>query len=104
MLKMKKPSRDSISLGGFFLVRRFHSILFDSVYADDWLILCRTQREAQGALETAQRALQAIRLAINPYKTRIVNFEQGFKFVGWFFIREEMFDLTAADRRPLTAG
>jgi group II intron reverse transcriptase/maturase len=72
-------------------------------YADDWLISCRTQREAEGALENAKRALEAIRLAINPYKTHIVNFEQGFKFVGRFFVRDEVFNLAAADCRPLMA-
>jgi RNA-directed DNA polymerase len=63
-------------------------------YADDWLILCSSQRNAQAALSAAIRALDELQLAINPYKTRVVNFDQGFKFVGTFFVRDEHFDLS----------
>lgn len=71
-------------------------------YADDWLILCRSQREASNALAFAERALKELKLAINPYKTGIVSFDQGFKFVGRFFVRDEVFDLSATERQRLT--
>jgi len=63
-------------------------------YADDWLILCAKKTEAQAALETASNALERLKLAINPYKTRIVRFDDGFRFVGVFFVRNEWFALS----------
>lgn len=69
-------------------------------YADDWLILCGSEPQARAALEAATRALSELRLAINPYKTRVVTFDQGFRFVGTFFVRSEHFDLSPSDTRP----
>jgi hypothetical protein len=30
---------------------------------------------------------------MNAHKTRITSFEEGFQFVGWFFIRDEVYQL-----------
>jgi group II intron reverse transcriptase/maturase len=75
-------------------------------YADDWLILCAKKAEAQSALETATSALERLRLAVNPYKTRIVHFNDGFRFVGMFFVRGEFYNLssTPTPALPLTGG
>ncbi len=68
-------------------------------YADDWLILCAKKPEADAALERATQALSQLRLAINPYKTRVVSFEEGFRFLGVFFVRNEQYVLSPAVRR-----
>ena len=55
--------------------------------------------EADAALERATQALSQLRLAINPYKTRVVSFEEGFRFLGVFFVRNEQYVLSPAVRR-----
>lgn len=62
-------------------------------FADDFVILCRRRREAEVALVAARQALGRLRLRLNPRKTRLVHFDQGFKFLGVFFLRNEHFYL-----------
>lgn len=58
-------------------------------YADDFVILCRTQQEAQAALEQLRQWTQAAGLSLHPVKTRIVDARQkgGFDFLGYHFER-----------------
>lgn len=51
-------------------------------YADDWVILCASRREAQAALDAAADVLAELELALNPDKTAIVPFGPGFSFLG----------------------
>ncbi|MCB0132625.1 MAG: hypothetical protein KDD78_17305 [Caldilineaceae bacterium] len=60
-------------------------------YADDFVILCRRKAEAQTAQAQAAVALQRIGLEIHPQKTAIRHFDQGFAWLGYFFIRNEYF-------------
>jgi RNA-directed DNA polymerase len=60
-------------------------------YADDWVILCGSAASAEHALADAQLALERIKLAVHPQKTRITHFDTGFSFVGAFFVRDEQF-------------
>jgi group II intron reverse transcriptase/maturase len=62
-------------------------------YADDFVVLSRRRREAEVAQDRALTALAALRLEFNLYKTRIVHFDQGFKFLGRFFVRDEVYEL-----------
>ena len=62
-------------------------------YADDLVVLCQRRHEAVAAGKTASRALAPLRLELNPHKTRVVHFDQGFKFLGVFFLRNEHFYL-----------
>lgn len=62
-------------------------------YADDLLILGRDQNAVQQAQQAAVSSLQKLDLELNPRKTRITHFKEGFQFVGWFFIRDEMYEL-----------
>ena len=66
-------------------------------YADDFLILCRSRAEAEQALELTEEVLHALRLEINGQKTRIVDFEQGFRFLGVQFIRSLAFQAEYPD-------
>ncbi len=62
-------------------------------YADDWLIVCKSKGEAEHALRLATHELEKLSLAINPYKTRLVTFAQGFMFLGTFFVRDEVYEI-----------
>jgi RNA-directed DNA polymerase len=62
-------------------------------YADDVLICCRRKQEAQAALETSRQALGRVKLQLNAHKSRVVHFDQGFQFLGVFFLRNEHFYL-----------
>lgn len=57
-------------------------------YADDWLVLCRSEREAQAALQSAREILGGLGLELHPDKTRIVDLREGregFDFLGCHF-------------------
>jgi RNA-directed DNA polymerase len=52
-------------------------------YADDWLVTCKSRREAQAALIAAQRILEQLGVTLHAGKTRIVHVRQGFEFLGY---------------------
>lgn len=58
-------------------------------YADDFVILCRSQEEAQRALAEVEEWTVAAGLRLHPKKTRIVDATQqgGFDFLGYHFER-----------------
>jgi group II intron reverse transcriptase/maturase len=62
-------------------------------FADDFVILCQRRRGAEAALTAARQALGSLRLRLNMHKTQVVHFDQGFKFLGVFFLRNEHFYL-----------
>jgi RNA-directed DNA polymerase len=55
-------------------------------YADDFVILCRSQAEAEQALALVRQWCEAESLVLHPNKTRIVDVRQeGFDFLGYHF-------------------
>lgn len=68
-----------MSEAGFEMVR----------YADDFVILCRSESEAQGALEHVRRWVDSRKLTLHPDKTRVVDATEpgGFDFLGYHFER-----------------
>lgn len=60
-------------------------------YADDFVVLTHDERSARAALSRATAELERLGLAIHPQKTRITSFDEGFQFVGYFFVRDEMY-------------
>ncbi len=56
-------------------------------FADDFVILCRSKGGAEAALGKAQRILGEAGLELNAEKTRVIDFEDGFRFLGHLFIR-----------------
>lgn len=58
-------------------------------YADDFVILCRSQAEAHDALGAVRHWVSEAGLALHPEKTRVVNATQpgGFDFLGYHFER-----------------
>lgn len=86
---------------GFSLVR----------YADDWVVLCRSQEEAASALELATQWMGEASLRLHPEKTRIVNLDEPnayFDFLGYRFTRKHRFSTPKAvhklkaNLKPLT--
>jgi RNA-directed DNA polymerase len=58
-------------------------------YADDFVVLCRTEVAAQEALEVVREWTLKVGLTLHPAKTRIVDARQdgGFDFLGYHFER-----------------
>lgn len=55
-------------------------------YADDLVVLCRTQEQAEQAMAYLRQWAQEAGLTVHPTKTRIVNVQsEGFDFLGWHF-------------------
>jgi retron-type reverse transcriptase len=54
-------------------------------YADDFVVLCQSERERDHALETVRLTLNSILLELNGEKTRLTSFEEGFTFLGVSF-------------------
>jgi RNA-directed DNA polymerase len=54
-------------------------------YADDWVVLCSSEREARAALAAAGEILGGLGLELHPEKTRVVDLREGregFDFLG----------------------
>ena len=73
------PLDHLMALAGFQMVR----------YADDFVILCRSEDEAKAALARVQTWVLENGLTLHPQKTRIVDATQpgGFDFLGYHFER-----------------
>ncbi|MFC1895650.1 reverse transcriptase domain-containing protein [Thermodesulfobacteriota bacterium] len=54
-------------------------------YADDVVILCRSETEAQEALDDTQEVLAGLKLELNEEKTRVSTFRAGFDLLGYHF-------------------
>ncbi len=68
------------------MVREGHEMVR---YADDFVILCRSEAEARAVLEKVRAWTVQAGLTLHPVKTRIVNAEEkgGFDFLGYHFER-----------------
>ena len=53
-------------------------------YADDFVVLTQSERQAQEALELVQQVLATLQLKLSPEKTRITTFGKGYEFLGFF--------------------
>ena len=60
-------------------------------YADDLVILCRTEQEASAALARLGEEMTKRGLTLHPEKTRVVDMSEpgGFDFLGYHFERDE---------------
>jgi len=54
---------------------------------DEWISLEHGLREVTIVKADTKETLARLHLKLNPVKTRIVSFEQGFEFLGWNFVR-----------------
>ncbi|MDP2834257.1 MAG: CRISPR-associated endonuclease Cas1 [Pseudomonadota bacterium] len=67
-------------------------------FADDFLILCRDREQAEDALALTSETLDALDLRLNQAKTRITHFDEGFRFLGVNFLREQLSPANPAAR------
>jgi group II intron reverse transcriptase/maturase len=58
-------------------------------YADDMVLLARTEEEARGAWDLLQRQFDALRLVVNREKSRLTTVQEGFAFLGFDFRRRK---------------
>ncbi|MDB6026457.1 MAG: ltrA 3, partial [Verrucomicrobiales bacterium] len=58
-------------------------------YADDFVVMCKTEEEARETLEQIRSWVEQVGLVLHPTKTRIVDASQkgGFDFLGYHFER-----------------
>ena len=57
-------------------------------YADDFVVMCRNQAQAEGALDKARAILAGLGLELHPDKTKVVDLREGiegFDFLGCHF-------------------
>ena len=52
-------------------------------YADDFLVLCKDEKEAKNALYHVKEILKTLDLRLHPEKTKIKNFSEGIGFLGF---------------------
>lgn len=69
-------------------------------YADDFLLLHRSQEEAEQALAIAQAAAEDLRLTLSETKTHILGPDEAFDFLGFRFERQR--DWRYHSRQPPT--
>lgn len=56
-------------------------------YADDFVILCKSEKKAEKALARCVQVIAAHNLRLHEEATRIVNFDKGFDFIGYLFLK-----------------
>jgi group II intron reverse transcriptase/maturase len=54
-------------------------------YADDFVVLCRSRKEAQDALTFVQEVLGKLKLSLSETKTKVSDLTEGFEFLGFHF-------------------
>ena len=82
-----------LSTTGWHLVR----------YADDFIVMCNSQQEAQQSLKAVGKALNALHLNLSAPKTSITSFEEGFRFLGVAFLRDT-FEYICEQKRISVSG
>ncbi|MFH0988542.1 MAG: CRISPR-associated endonuclease Cas1 [bacterium] len=68
-------------------------------FADDFVILCKTQPQAEHALELTEDILATLKLKLHAEKTRITSFDEGFRYLGYLFVKS----LVLPSKKPSTA-
>lgn len=66
-------------------------------YADDFVILCKTETEAKKALDLVRNFLEGMKLEMSPEKTKISHFSKGFDFLG-FAIKSRSIQIRAKSK------
>jgi group II intron reverse transcriptase/maturase len=52
-------------------------------YADDFIVLCKSERQAEEARTLVERVLAELGLQLSPEKTQVTQFARGFSFLGF---------------------
>lgn len=75
---------------GFRLVR----------FADDFVILAKDRAEAEAAAPATVQSLDELGLAVNPAKTGVRSFNQGFRYLGYLFVNGMALDVSGESEAP----
>ena len=59
-------------------------------YADDFVVLTRTEAQAQAALDLTAEVLGGLKLELHPEKTSLTHFGEGLRFLGAYFTKDEI--------------
>jgi group II intron reverse transcriptase/maturase len=70
-------------------------------FADDFVVLCKDRSEAEAAGAEVRRALAELGLGINPDKTGVRSFAQGFRYLGYVFVNGLALDVSG-EKPPST--
>jgi RNA-directed DNA polymerase len=73
-------------------------------YADDMVVLCRSQAEAEAALSQIAAWCEAEGLTLNAEKTRLVELKEGFDFLGYHFTRSRKDEIVRWPSKKSMAG
>ena len=88
------PLDHLMAAAGFEMVR----------YADDFVILCRTAKDADAALTLVREWTTEVGLTLHPTKTHVAHaVSEGFEFLGYHFIRGERFPRAKSLKKLKTA-
>ncbi len=71
-------------------------------YADDFVVLCKSKNQAKKALERVKEILKGLELEINPDKTQIASFDQGFQYLGYLFCQSMVVETDKKDKNKTT--
>ncbi len=83
-----------LSAAGFRLIR----------FADDFVVLCKTEQEAQQAFSKAQQSLQEHGLALHADKHHITDRADGFRYLGYLFVNDLALDVGGLPKRESQAA
>ncbi|MCX6060562.1 MAG: group II intron reverse transcriptase/maturase [Chloroflexi bacterium] len=73
-----------------FWAERYSSLGKLIRYADDFVIICRTKRDAENTLQTVKQIMDILKLTLHSTKTRVVDMgQEGFDFLGFHFHKKK---------------
>ena len=52
-------------------------------YADDFVVVCKTPKQAEAALTLVKEVMQQLGLSLSPEKTKIASYGKGYEFLGF---------------------
>ena len=72
-------------------------------YADDFCVFCASRTEVAAARRDTERILAGLKLCLEPRKTAITHFDQGFDYLGVHFYRDT-YSFLCEDKRVEVKG
>ncbi|WP_284180407.1 CRISPR-associated endonuclease Cas1 [Rhabdaerophilum sp. SD176] len=69
-------------------------------FADDFILLTRSPEKADDAMRHMAALLRSEGLELNPEKSRLVTFSEGFRFLGHIFVRSMVMQEVSPDETP----
>ena len=77
---------DDMETSGFRMIR----------YADDFVVLCKSEAEAKQAEQRAAASLEEHGLGLHPDKSAITKMQDGFRYLGYLFVNDMALDVSGS--------